>query len=107
MYTVYTVTIMIPNVFFIFVGVFIVWASWGSGRLGVKYLNKRLAEVGASPNWLLVTEFVVAMFMGVFIVTCFVEPETPQQAIAAGMGWASLITKPASDNKSENDHEDS
>ena len=88
----YTVT----NVVFTALGVFIIWASWGTGRLSVKYLNMRLAEVGLSSNQLLVVEFVVTMVMGVIIAITLVQPETAQQAMAAGMGWTSLVARPAS-----------
>lgn len=98
---VYTIT----NILFTSFGVFLIWASWGAGQLSVKYLNKRLAEVGLSSNQLLVVEFLVTMVLGVTIAITFVRPETVQQAIAAGMGWTSLVTKPTSNDKSENDHE--
>ena len=88
----YTVT----NVVFTALGVFIIWASWGTGRLSVKYLNMRLAEVGLSSNQLLVVEFVVTMVLGVIIAITLVQPETAQQAMAAGMGWTSLVARPAS-----------
>ena len=84
------------NVFFTGVGVFIIWASWGTGRLGVRYLNERLAGVGLSTNQLLLVEFAFTMLVGVLVAVTFVQPETPQQAMAAGMGWTSLVTKPAS-----------
>ena len=88
----YTIT----NVVFTALGVFIIWASWGTGRLSVKYLNMRLAEVGLSSNQLLVVEFVVTMVLGVIIAITLVQPETAQQAMAAGMGWTSLVARPAS-----------
>lgn len=90
----------VENILFTAVGVFIIWASWGAGRLNVKYLNDSLAGVGLSSNTLLIVEFGVTMVLGVVIAITFVEPETPQQAIAAGMGWTSLVTRPDT-NKSE------
>ena len=90
----------ITNVLFTAVGVFTIWASWGTGRLSVKYLNVRLADIGLSPNKLLLVEFGVTMVMGVVIAIALVQPETAPQAIAAGMGWTSLVTRPAT-NKSE------
>lgn len=82
------------NVFFTALGVFVIWASWGAGRLSVKYLNARLADLGLSPNWLLVVEFLVTMVVGVLVAIAFVNPQTAPQAIAAGMGWTSLIARP-------------
>ena len=83
-----------PNIFFTAIGVFFVWASWGTGRLSVKYLNTVLAAIGLSANWLMAVEFLVAMVMGVLIAIAFVDPQTAPQAIAAGMGWTSLVARP-------------
>ena len=89
------------NIFYTAIGVFFIWASWGTGRLSVKYLNSTLATFGLSSNWLMVVEFLVAMVMGVVIAIAFVNPQTPQQAIAAGMGWTSLVTRPTADLSEE------
>ena len=83
------------NVFYTALGVFLIWSSWGSGRLGVRYLNEQLKSLGLSSNVLLVVEFVFTMTIGVVVAITFVEPQTPQQALAAGMGWTSLVTKPS------------
>ena len=85
----------VANVFFTAVGVFSIWASWGKGRLSVKYLNAVLADLGLSPNWLIAVEFLVTMVLGVVLSIAFVEPQTARQAIAAGMGWTSLVVRPA------------
>ena len=82
------------SIFFTALGVFVVWASWGGGRLSVSYLNARLAGLGFQANWLMVTEFLVTMGVGVLIAIALVNPQTPQQAIAAGMGWTSLVARP-------------
>lgn len=82
------------NVFFTAVGVFLIWASWGTGKLSVMYLNARLAKFGLSPKGLMVVEFLVTMILGVVIAIAFVEPKTARQAIAAGMGWTSLVVRP-------------
>ena len=82
------------TVFFTAVGVFVIWSSWGKGQLSVKYLNARLAELGLSPNWLMIVEFVVTIFAGVVVSIAFIDPQTAPQAIAAGMGWTSLIARP-------------
>lgn len=42
----------------------------------------------------MVTEFLVTMGVGVLIAIALVNPQTPQQAIAAGMGWTSLVARP-------------
>ena len=83
------------NVFFTAIGVFLIWASWGSGRLSVKYLNDSLAKLGLSQNWLMVVEFAVTMTVGVLVAVAIVDPQTAPQAIAAGMGWTSLVARPA------------
>ena len=82
------------NVFFTALGVFVIWASWGAGRLSVTYLNAKLANLGLSPNYLLVVEFLVTMVVGVLVTIAIVNPQTAPQAIAAGMGWTNLIAKP-------------
>ena len=82
------------NVLFTAFGVFLVWSSWGAGKLSVKHLNTQLALFGLPPNALLVIEFLVTMVFGVILAITFVQPQTPSQAIAAGMGWTSLVTKP-------------
>ena len=82
------------NVFFTAIGVFFVWASWGTGRLSVKYLNTKLAGFGLSLNWLMVIEFLVTMVVGVIITIALIDPQTAPQAIAAGMGWTSLVARP-------------
>ena len=86
-------------VFFTSVGVLAVWASWGTGRLGVKYLSKVLADVGCSKNQLLVVELVFTLVFGVLFAVTFVEPATAKQAIAAGMGWTSFLTRPVDPEK--------
>ena len=83
------------SVFFTALGVFAVWASWGKGRLGVAYITDRLSEIGFSSNLLLVIELLFVMVLGVLLAIAFVQPETPQQAIAAGMGWTGLVARPA------------
>lgn len=82
------------SVFFTALGVFLVWASWGGGRLSVNYLNARLSDLGLPANWLMAVEFLVTMVVGVLIAIALVNPQTPQQAIAAGMGWTSLVVRP-------------
>lgn len=93
MYTFTTV-----NVLFTSLGVFFIWASWGAGRLSVKYLKEWLVEFGLPPKPLLVAELLVTMLLGVPIAMALVQPETIQQALFAGMGWTSLVARPASDN---------
>ena len=82
------------NVFFTALGVFLIWSSWGAGKLSVKYLNTQLVVLGLPRNALLAVEFGVTMVFGVILAITFVEPQTPSQAIAAGMGWTSLVAKP-------------
>ena len=82
------------NVFFTALGVFLIWSSWGAGKLSVKYLNTQLTAFGLPPNALLAIEFGVTMVCGVILAITFVEPQTPSQAIAGGMGWTSLVAKP-------------
>lgn len=89
------------NIVFTALGVFVIWASWGTGRLSVKYLNARLAEVGLSSNQLLVVEFMVTMIVGVVVAINLVQPQTAQQAIAAGMGWTSLVARPTTNKPEE------
>ena len=84
----------LPNIFFTALGVFLIWSSWGAGKLSVKYLNTKLALFGLPPNALLAVEFLVTMVLGVILAITFVQPQTPSQAIAAGMGWTSLVAKP-------------
>ena len=86
-------------------GVGIIWTSWGAGSLSVKYLSEQLAAVGVRRNWLLVVEFGLTMFVGVLIAVTFVQPQTPQQAIAAGMGWTSLVTRPSDNRGTDSDDE--
>ena len=62
--------------------------------MSVKYLDARLAELGLSPNWLMVVEFLVTIFVGVVVSIAFIDPQTAPQAIGAGMGWTSLIGRP-------------
>lgn len=82
------------SIFFTALGVFVVWASWGGGRLSVSYLNARLAGLGFQANWLMVLVTTEFMGVGVLIAIALVNPQTPQQAIAAGMGWTSLVARP-------------
>ena len=83
------------SVFFTALGVFAVWAAWGKGRLGVAYITDRLSGVGLSANSLLVIEFLLVLALGVLLAVAFVQPQTPQQAIAGGMGWTGLVARPA------------
>ena len=92
MYSITTV-----NVLFTSLGVFFIWASWGTGRLSVRYLREWLAELGLSSKPLLVAELVGTMLMGVPIAMALVQPETIQQALFAGMGWTGLVARPASE----------
>ena len=85
------------NVFFTAVGVFLIWAAWGKGKLSVMYLNARLAKLGLSPNSLMVVEFLVTMILGVIVSIAFFDPQSARQAIAAGMGWTSLVVRPTTD----------
>ena len=85
----------LDKIFFTAVGVFVLWASWGKGGLSVKYLNAALAQWGVPQNWLMLVEFVVTMAVGAIVAVVLVDPQTARQAIAAGMGWTGLVTKPA------------
>ena len=78
------------------------WASWGKGGLSVKYLNTALAQLGTPPNWLIILEFVLTMVVGVVVAVALVNPQTAQQAIAAGMGWTGLVARPAEALSEEN-----
>lgn len=82
------------TIFFTAVGVFLIWAAWGKGQLSVMYLNARLAKLGLSPNWLMVVEFLITMILGVLVAIAFFDPKSARQAIAAGMGWTSLVVRP-------------
>ena len=91
------------GVFFTALGVFAVWAAWGKGRLGVAYVTDRLSDRGVSPNVLLLFEFLLIMVLGVLLAITFVQPQTPQQAIAAGMGWTGLVARPAAPTSEESE----
>ena len=84
----------IDKVAFTAIGVFVLWATWGTGGLSVKHLNTALSQLGIPSSWLFLVEFGVTMVSGVVVAIAFVEPETAQQAIAAGMGWTGLVTRP-------------
>ena len=86
------------KIFFTAVGVFVVWASWGKGRLSVKYLDARLADFGLSANSRMVVECLVTMVLGVLVAIALVDPKTAGQAIASGMGWTSLIARPTTES---------
>ena len=86
-------TFEVAKISYTALGVFFVWASWGKGRLSVRYLNSILAQ-RLSKNQLLLVEFLVTMGSGVIFAITFVEPQTAKQAIVAGMGWTSLVAKP-------------
>jgi len=79
----------------------VLWASWGKGGLSVKYLNAALARAGVPPNWLILVEFMLTMVVGVIVAVALVDPQTARQAIAAGMGWTGLVTRPASTQSGE------
>ena len=83
------------NVLYTALGVLLVWSTWGVGGLSVKYLNARLQSLDLlSPTALFAVELTMTMLFGVVLAITFVQPQTPQQAIAAGMGWTSLVVKP-------------
>lgn len=84
----------LDKVAFTLIGVFLLWASWGKGGLSVKYLSAALAKRGLPPGWLALVDFTLTMIIGVIVTIVFVDPQTAQQAVAAGMGWTGLITKP-------------
>jgi uncharacterized membrane protein YbjE (DUF340 family) len=84
----------ISKVLYTTFGVFFVWASWGKGRLSVKYLNNVLAKLGLTSNALLLVEFAITMSAGVVFAIALTDPQTAPQAIAAGMGWTGLIARP-------------
>ena len=84
----------LDKVVFTAMGVFVLWASWGTGGLSFKHLNIALSQLGIPPDWLILVEFGVTMVSGVVVAIAFVEPQTAQQAIAAGMGWTGLIARP-------------
>ena len=86
-------------IFYTALGVGAVWASWGTGRIGVVYLSEILAEAGWTKNQIAVVEFLLTMFLGVIFAVTFVEPETAKQALAAGMGWTSFLTRPVGSEK--------
>ena len=84
----------LDKIAFTAIGVFVLWASWGKGGLSVKYLSSVLAKLGCPPNGLILAELAFTMILGIVVTIAFVDPQTAQQAIAAGMGWTGLITRP-------------
>ena len=83
------------NLAFTAFGVLLVWAAWGSDGLSFRYLRARLKSIELTPTSLLVVEVIATLLSGVILATTLVQPETPQQAIAAGMGWTSLVARPS------------
>lgn len=84
----------LAQVLFTALGVFALWASWGGQGLRLAHLRSVLALLGCPRNCRVAVDFGVTMCLGVLVAVTYIQPETPQQAIAAGLGWTSLVTKP-------------
>lgn len=75
-------------------GVFLLWAAWGREGLRLAHLRSVLALLGCPRNCRVAVDFAVTMCVGVVVAVAFVQPQTAQQAIAAGLGWTGLVTRP-------------
>ena len=85
---------LVRTSFLVGVGVSFVWASWGAGRLSALYLDARLAELGVPVRRRLIVEFGLVLVFGIVLCIVLVDPQTGPQAVAAGMGWTSLVARP-------------
>jgi len=76
-------------------GVLILYARWGKNALRI-YVPRDVVQtfhLSADSNTRL--EFVIFLVLGSVIAVLFADPQSPQQAISAGLGWTGLIAAPS------------
>ena len=74
-------------------GAIFLWGRWGRKRLKV-YVLADLIELLPAPDSLKhVLEFFIFILLGGFIGVALTNPVTAPQAIAAGLGWTSMLAK--------------
>lgn len=76
-------------------GAVVYWARSGrGGRRSVRLLPLRsLTQLIPSAEWREAVDFAIFVAMGYLVVWLLVDPNTPQQAFAAGAGWTGLLSE--------------
>ena len=85
------VNVTVTNLWCIAFGVFALWYWRGAGRFSLRDDYETLAFLGVPhPLWPMV-ELLVVMGLGVGLAAIILEPQTPKQAVVAGMAWTGLV----------------
>ena len=75
-------------------GVFVLYCKRGQGGLKGYVPDDLVRTWHLSDDRLLQIEAVLFLITGTAVAMLMTQPQTPQQAFAAGLGWTGLIAKP-------------
>jgi hypothetical protein len=76
------------------VGVSVLWARWGRGRLKTYALPQVVQLIPCRDEIRHLIEFIVFLVIGVFVACGVVNPRSPTQALSAGFAWTSFFVHP-------------
>lgn len=82
--------------FYTAVGVSILWARMGYRRVRVYALSELVEQFRLSQKVNVIIQFCVFLALGIVVAVALVEPTSPPQAFAAGLGWTALLAQPSS-----------
>lgn len=72
--------------------VFVAWAHWGPAQ-PVRIVNELVESEVISRPCALLMEFFFVLLLNVTVAVIYVDPQTPEQAFAAGLASASVAAK--------------
>ena len=85
------VDVTATNLWCIAFGVFTLWYWRGAGRFSLRHCYGTLTFLRVPrPLWPIV-ELLVVIVVGVGLAAMILEPQTPKQAVVAGMAWTGLV----------------
>lgn len=80
----------------VLIGAILYWNRAGKGGRRSFLLLRSLTQLIPHRQWREAADMLVFVVIGCIIVLLVVEPSTPQQGFAAGLGWTGLLSEAAS-----------
>lgn len=75
------------------VGIVILWGKMKKNQRGVYALTELISQLVSNAKMRACLELAMFLVIGSIVSIGVIDPSTPAQAFAAGLGWTSLTTK--------------
>jgi len=77
---------------FVAVGCVLAFAKLGKEQRRIYALSEIVGKMGLQPSYRLILELTIFVLLGSLVAWAIVQPMSPAQAVAAGLGWTGILT---------------